>query len=189
MRPPEGRFTKVNVGGGACALTDRRNLRCWGLPDAWQPPPGEFVDVAVAYTSAYAVTADGTLVEWGQRPNRRPASAARVAATTCQACVTTRTGAAECRNEKGGEARFAGPVTAFAPGCPGGCGLRSDGKIACTPETHSAPPPELASERFSEITSIRDRFCATTVSGRVVCWGAPWPGDWLGKRPITGAQQ
>jgi hypothetical protein len=152
QRPPEGRFTKVDVGGGACALTDRRSLRCWGLPDAWQPPPGEFVDVAVAYTSAYAVTTDGTLVEWGQRSTRRPANAGHVAATTCQACVTTRTGAADCRDEKGRAAHFAGPVTAFAPGCPGGCGLRSDGTIACTPETQAARPPALAKERFTEIT-------------------------------------
>jgi hypothetical protein len=187
-QPPEGRFTKVQVAGGACAITDRRNIRCWGLPDAWQPPPGEFVDVAVAYTSAYAVAADGTLVEWGQRSNRRAANAARVAATNCQACVTTRTGAADCRDEKGREAHFAGPVTAFSPGCSGGCGLRSDGTIACTPETQGAPPPALAKERFSEITSIRDRFCATTVQGRVACWGAPWPGNWLGRRSMTGGQ-
>ena len=146
------------------------------------------MDVAVAYNSVYAVAADGTFVEWGQRSTRRPANAGHVAATTCQACVTTRTGAADCRDEKGRAAHFAGPVTAFAPGCPGGCGLRSDGTIACTPETQAARPPALASERFSEITSIRDRFCATTVQGRVACWGAPWPGDWLGKRLITGAQ-
>ena len=185
-RPPEGRFTKLHVAGGACALTDRGSLRCWGLADAYQPPPGEFVDVAVAYNSAYAVAADGTLVEWGRRSERRPAGAARVAANSCEVCVTTRTGAVDCRDENGQATHFAGPTVGFAPGCPSGCGLSADGAIVCAPEPPAAPPPAIAAQRYSEIASIRDRFCATSRGGHVACWGAPWPGNRLGRRPLTG---
>jgi hypothetical protein len=166
---PGGRFSKISVAGGACGVTDRGEVRCWGVPDVWHPPAGAFVDVAITSFNAYAVAADGTLVVRGTAPDRRAAGAVRVAAMDCQACVTTRGGDVDCRNDNGKASHVAGPLKSFAPACSGGCGLRPDGSIVCVPEVRLPPPPAVAAERFAEIASTRDRFCATSSRGRVTC--------------------
>jgi len=186
--PPAGRFTKLHVLSGACAIDAAKNVHCWGIPTAWQQiPKGEFVDVALGRAAINAVGADGTLVTWGAKSERRAVGAARVVANYMQSCVITRTGTVQCEDATGLKADLAGPFVGFAPGHLGGCGVAADGALACD---HARPfdgAPAPAADRYLEIASTSDRMCATTRAGRVVCWGDSWPGGLLGMRPVIGA--
>lgn len=181
---PAGRFTRVSVAGsGACAVSDRHAIVCWGTHSSWIPPAGDFVDVALTLSGGHAVTADGTLVSWGAYPARRSANAAHVVGSSCETCVITRAAAVDCADQKGQRGSIAGPVRAFAPGCPAGCGIRADGSLDCAGDRAAAPPPAVAAARYAEISSSDSRFCGTTVVGELTCWGKSWPGNWVG-RPI-----
>src|SRR5262249_19415339 len=149
--------------------------RCWGGVSGWDPPPGQFVEVAIGPAVLLAVSTDGTLVEWGSRQGRQPEAGTRVAANNCQACVIARGGNVECRDQKGKSSGLGGPVTAFAPTCAGGCGLRPDGTVACIRDETGSPPPP-AGAHFTEITSTLSRVCAVSSQGQLSCWGTPWPG-------------
>jgi hypothetical protein len=188
---PPGRFTRISlakVGGAYCALGEKGGLACRGVGSWVGPPPaGPFVDISVTLRAAHAVAVDGTLVTWGDHPGRRFAGAVRVAANDCQVCAITQAGMVECMDQKGERLPVVGPYAAFAPGCPGGCGLRQDGSPACDGAGSSALPADIAAGKYAEITWSEGRFCATSLEGRVVCWGKPWPGDWLGRRMLTGA--
>jgi hypothetical protein len=184
--PPTGHFSRVSVAGsGACAVNDRHAIVCWGVHSSWVPPPaGDFVDVALTLSGAHAVASDGTVVSWGAHPARRPANATRIVASSCETCVITRAATVECADDKGQRSSVAGPVKAFAPGCPGGCGIRADGSLDCVSDRATAPPPAITAGRYLEIASSDSRSCATTTAGQMACWGKPWPGSWMG-RPMT----
>jgi hypothetical protein len=187
--PPSGRFSRVSVsGGGACAIDEQRAIRCWGVHSSLTTPPaGSFVDVALTAFDAHAVATDGALVSWGNHAARRAIGARKVAATNCEVCALTGAGEADCLVYDGQPTRLSGPLVAFAPQCPGGCGVRRDGALACGPDGRTAPPATIAAGRYVDIASTEGRFCATSVAGQIVCWGSPWPGKWLGNRLITGA--
>jgi hypothetical protein len=188
--PPPGRFSRVSVaGGGACAINDRRAIVCWGVHSILaDPPAGTFVDVAVTPVDAHAVATDGSLVTWGNHAARRAFGASKVAALPCEVCGLTGAGQADCIvYDVQPHTIVAGPLVAFAPRCPGGCGVRRDGTLDCGPDPRAAPPAAVASGRYTDIASTDGRFCATSVAGQITCWGTPWPGKWLGTRLLTGA--
>jgi hypothetical protein len=188
--PPAGRFTKLHVFGGACAIDTAKSVHCWGVPSNWQEvPKGQFVDVAAGSSVISALATDGTLVAWGTESERRATDAVRVVANYTQRCLIGRTGAVHCQEAKakGLKADLAGPFVSFAPGRHGGCGLASDGSLACDEASRLAPPPALAADRYLEIASTSDQMCAISRASRVVCWGAPWPTGALDMRPLTGA--
>ena len=147
------------------------------------------MDLAIGNGSLLAVTADGTLVESGGRESRRPADATHVATSECLVCVITRAGAADCRDDKGQPLALPGPLTAFAPSCGGGCGLRPDGSVACVGAAGAPPPaPPIAGARVADIAATPSRVCAVTADGRLTCSGRPWPGPWWGMRILTDAK-
>jgi hypothetical protein len=187
--PPPGRFSRISVaGGGACAINDQRAIVCWGVHSILaNAPSGNFVDVALTPLDAHAVATDGSVVTWGNHAARRAMGARKVVASSCEVCALTGAGQADCVVYDGQQAHVPGPLVAFAPRCPGGCGVRRDGALECGSDPSAPPPPAVASGRYTDIASTEGRFCATSIAGQVTCWGTPWPGKWLSNRFMTGA--
>lgn len=166
LQPPTGgTYTKVSVGGFGCAVNTDREIVCWGsrndLAQMWHPRGRFWVDIAVGFDHACALTESGRAVCWGgERPEvRRPPDALRfqsLGAGVSGTCGVTMAGGVRCWEDpywselEGPVIDPDVPVGTFVDVDVGsllGCALSTSGTIECFGYTggsqlgHAPDPP------------------------------------------------
>ncbi len=136
--PPEGRFSDVAMGRShACALRVEGTVVCWGanVAGSTDAPPGKFVSV-VAGGSSCAMSAEGVVRCWGSSGqaytgfNGRRARA--VAAGDSSTCIINEQKELECKGDQVSTPPLPrGPFEQIDLGDYHGCGVRTDGTVAC----------------------------------------------------------
>ncbi len=95
---------------------------------------------------------------------------------------------------------ISGPIAKLAIGSYGACVLRPDGSVWCwganecgqlgrgtaTPGVFADPAPVVATTRFHSLVGGGDQSaCASSVAGRVFCWGTDFSGELAGATTAT----
>ena len=122
---------------------DIRVPAVWGTGRA-TPPPGEFLDVAVAAGVSCGVRADTVLVCWGEESWVPPAGESGFSAV-----------------------RLTGYGSYWRRGH--GCALRTDGRLLCWDD--EARPVQVPGGAFVDAAVGRSHWCGHRADGRVVCGG------------------
>ncbi len=152
--PSQARWAAVSLGEGqSCVLRRSREAFCGQMYGQTDEPPGPFTAIGVGEYRTCALTDPGEVVCWGWRgvPDRDVPE---------------------------------GPYKALAVGQHHACALTDAGEVACwvwsyekdkSGEVHGTPYEDALTNpppgTYIAISSGKDRTCAVTEAGEVVCWG------------------
>ncbi len=169
---PSTAWTLVKAGRSAsCGLDQDGEARClhdgpFAIP---APPPGPFVDLAVAFGTACAIDTTGAIQCWGcdfvddmcQPPTGN--DFVKIEAEESSVCALRSDGSAECWGVVyGGPGR--GPWSDFDPAVTGFTGLSTTGQVVGSGEA-----PGLPGSGYTELGAGRSFVCALDGAGDTVC--------------------
>jgi hypothetical protein len=172
-----------------CGIRSDDSLDCWGRDaiSVADHPDGPFIGVSAARRAACAIRADGTLQCWGRWYSDVAHDSQVVAPEGMygkvdlaeeQGCAIGIDGRVTCFGyfDQSGSRVGVVPIDgAFADVAAihddfGGCGIRTDGTVACWGDDTwgQASPPE---GRFTDIAAGRMTVCAIGIDSHISCWG------------------
>jgi hypothetical protein len=175
---PTMTFRRVALGEGTfgCAIRTDGTLACWGghcegagacMGDV-KPPPGRYVDIAVARDFACAVSVDGGVVCWSDVPAPDIAPPANLKVTRIAVA-----GGFSCRRE---ESRHV-------------CAVEVGGRLRCwgraEPFEWYGTPYGAPSGTFTDVAIAGSHGCARSTAGELSCWGVDQQGQVTGQRAVS----
>ncbi len=181
--PPTGTFTAVSAGDGhSCALRTGGNVECWGDDEYGQatPPTGTFTAVSAGAVHSCGLLTDGQIECWGYDRREAGPFLDDVDPTAAdQGQDPSRSTTAPCVAPLcflGRASPPAGAFTAVSAGSLHGCGLRTDGQVACWGfnEHGQASPPAGA---FIAVSAALWHTCGLRIGGEIECWGDDYFGQ------------
>ncbi len=188
--PPPGQFKAVTAGQQytTCAIRLDDTVQCWGNVEA-PAPDGTFV----AISPPCGNTGAGTIACWGdQGTTAAPPSGQFVAISVGLDgidCALGASGAITCWQPVPDGQPPTPPANAYqavAEGDSHGCGIASDGSLACWTEPDdldgSATPP---AGKYISISSSEWGTCAVSDEGSVACWPGSDPFGAMSPPPVT----
>lgn len=152
-------------------------------------PPNFFTQVSAAWQHACGVTADGSVVCWGNNADGRasppPGTAfTQVSAGGAHTCGVTAGGTVACwgNNDYDQAVPDAGIFTQVSAGNEHTCGVTAGGTIACWGRDHAGQASPPAGDDFFDVSVGSAHTCAvpntigSPPGGYVECWGrnVPW---------------
>ena len=192
-QPPVGTYTALSESEtGTCALGIDERWVCWGspeyrsyrevLPEAgrWEAislGEGPYCGVRERFRTAFC---------WNQYASAPPGPFTTIGVGEYRTCALTDAGEAVCWGWRGSpdDDVPGGPYTTLAVGRHHACALTNDGEVACwvwsyekdkSGQVHRTPWEDALTNPppgpFIAISSSKDRSCAVTEAGVVVCWG------------------
>jgi hypothetical protein len=180
--PPIGRFRTLSMGKShGCAITEGRNLICWGLKTARpteEEARGHYISVAAGDDHTCAIRTDKTLACWGNDDNgelRFPAGKyKKVVARGNHSCAISTRNLLQCW----GEEAFTGfitnitfPVSRVATGQLHGCALRTDTHQAVCWGNGADGKTDAPADRFIDLVAGDWHTCGIRPDRTAVCWG------------------
>jgi alpha-tubulin suppressor-like RCC1 family protein len=147
LKPPEGKFTQVAVGGShGCALVVDNRIVCWGRNSSGQArvPRGTYKAVTAGEIHSCGIRSDDSVKCWGD-------------------------------NDLGQTTVPAGAFNSLAQGSQHTCGSKTDGSVACWGFAGDEGANRIAgpkAEGSYRMTSAGGDFaCALSAKGSIECWG------------------
>ncbi|MCB9665698.1 MAG: hypothetical protein H6732_16435 [Alphaproteobacteria bacterium] len=205
--PPSGTFKSIAAGGDfTCGVASGGQLSCWGANTLGQTdaPPGSFLAVWAGFDHACAVDTSGGSVCWGNPSNdllELPVGVYTDVAVEVRDFVdalgTVITEPFTCALDAGGVPLCFGLGSRYGAAPPTfgafaqfditsdhGCGVRTDGTLACwgNDRVGQATPP---AGTFSKVDVGGTHSCGIQADGQVTCWGQVLGG--AGLQPPAGS--
>lgn len=142
--PPPGKYRAVAMGENhGCAITDKRQLRCWGITEAYPTAAqakGQFLAVAAGDDHTCAIRTNRTVDCWGNNDN----------------------GELDAPNGKFRQVVARGDHS---------CGVTSDKRLLCWGEKAFVDYIQSVNLPVIQVATGQLHACALGIDGRAKCWG------------------
>lgn len=172
--PPPLLLAAISAGREhSCGIdANTRSAVCWGFVQGGLPPGAPLASISTRGELICGTTVEGVGTCNGKDGlHPPPGSYTEIAAGGEYACGIE-SGEVRCWGSPGwGYSLPQGAFVKLALAAGWGCGLRSDGGVACWGITDiiRTPPPEGA---FRDVAAGKDHACALRLDNTVVCWGS-----------------